>query len=281
MSAGGVLFKAAGLSEADAERLEALRSALARAAVDGVVTIAYSGGLDSRFLAWAAQYLGFGVRLLHIAGEHIGPEETAQAEAHARTLELAVETVRIRGASFETLAAAGRDRCYVCKRAFFTELKAMARDGSLCDGSNASDSRVFRPGVRALHELGIHSPLAESRWEKADIRRVGAILGFPEPAQASRPCLLTRFPYGAVPSKERLETIEQVEGFLEKNPAASGLRVRLRYPAGTPELHVDESSLGSFTPEGLRELLLARFGGELEGLKVVAMSTLSGYYDRI
>lgn len=270
----------AALSSVDAGRFEALQLALTRAAVDGVVTIAYSGGLDSRFLAWAAKRLGFSVRLLHIAGEHIGAEETTAAQRHAQMLGVAVETVHIQGVAYENLAAAGRERCYVCKLALFSQLKNLARDGRLCDGSNASDSRVFRPGMKALRELGIYSPLAESGWEKADIRRVGTILGFPEPMQASRPCLLTRFPYGAVPTKRALETIARVEGFLKNSPGTAQLRVRLRYPVGIPELHVEEASLKGLSTDRVRELLLTHFGDELNGLEVIAMQTLSGFYDR-
>ena len=87
-----------------------------------------------------------------------------------------------------------RDACAVCKRHIFTELLRIAGDAQLCDGTNHSDLAVYRPGRKALEELGIRSPLAEADISKDEIRSLGAALGFRNPGQMARPCLLTRFP---------------------------------------------------------------------------------------
>ena len=146
---------------------------------------------------------------------------------------------------------------------------------------NASDLTVFRPGRKALEELGVLSPLAEAGLSKADIRRIGAAIGLPAPDQAARPCLLTRFPYGVTPPREALDTVAEVEAFLETLPDAAGLRYRLRYPAGRPELHWEKSD--ALTEERLGRIALALFKAfpdALKGLTMRTFETLSGYYDR-
>lgn len=267
-------------------RLTALHRALVNAAVTQTVTIAYSGGLDSRFLAFVAKGLGWDVRLLHIAGNHIGLQQTQEAVALARAMGMTAEVVHVAGATPEQLAAAGKERCYVCKKMLFAQLKALAREGKLCDGSNASDARVFRPGARAVSELGVLSPLADCGWEKHDIRAAALQLGLPAAQQAARPCLLTRFPYGVAPSQEQLQTIAQVEAWLAQRAPTRRLRVRLRYPeAKQPQLHVERSSLPDRDNEAafledVRQTLQEAFAPRLVGLTVRALDQLSGFYDR-
>lgn len=263
---------------------EALKVALTCASKDGLVTLAYSGGLDSRFLAFAAKRLGFTVRLLHISGPHVAPGDTEEALNYAKSMGLSVELVHIDPTNLMDLVNAGRARCYVCKRHLFEALLKVAGDFPLSDGTNASDCLVFRPGRKALQELGIHSPLAESGITKDAIRRLGRDLGFEAPDQAARPCLLTRFPYGVCPTKAQLTLIAEVEHWIAANPTYQGLRFRLRFPNGvTPTLHVEEDSVkavGSENLEDLKEALQQVFGSRLEQLTIETQTTLSGFYDR-
>lgn len=263
---------------------EALKVALTCASKDGLVTLAYSGGLDSRFLAFAAKRLGFTVRLLHISGPHVAPGDTEEALNYAKSMGLSVELVHIDPTNLMDLVNAGRARCYVCKRHLFEALLKVAGDFPLSDGTNASDCLVFRPGRKALQELGIHSPLAESGITKDAIRRLGRDLGFEAPNQAARPCLLTRFPYGVCPTKAQLELIAEVERWIATQPTYQGLRFRLRFPDGvTPTLHVEEDSVkvvGLENLEDLKEGLQKVFGSRLEQLTIETQTTLSGFYDR-
>ena len=262
----------------------ALKEALTRASKDGLVTLAYSGGLDSRFLAFAAKRLGFTVRLLHISGPHVAPGDTEEALNYAKSMGLSVERVHIDPTNLMDLVNAGRARCYVCKRHLFEALLKVAGDFPLSDGTNASDCLVFRPGRKALQELGIHSPLAESGITKDAIRHLGRDLGFEAPDQAARPCLLTRFPYGVCPTKAQLELIAEVERWIATQPTYQGLRFRLRFPDGvTPALHIEESSVkvvGLENLEDLKEGLQQVFGSRLEQLTIETQTTLSGFYDR-
>lgn len=263
---------------------EALKVALTCASKDGLVTLAYSGGLDSRFLAFAAKRLGFTVRLLHISGPHVAPSDTEEALNYAKSMGLSVELVHVDPTNLMDLVNAGRTRCYVCKRHLFEALLKVSGDYPLSDGTNASDCLVYRPGRKALEELGIHSPLAESGITKDEIRRLGRALGFEAPDQAARPCLLTRFPYGVCPTKAQLDLIAEVEHWIATHPTYHALRFRLRFPDGvTPSLHVEESSMkivGLEELEDLKEALKHIFGSRLEQLTVETQTTLSGFYDR-
>ena len=263
---------------------EALAGRIAAAAPHGTVTIAYSGGLDSRFLAFSAKRLGYKVRLFHVRGPHIAPSETEEAVAGARELGLEPEVIDLSPLSLPELASAGKLRCYVCKRGLFTELKRRAGGEPLCDGMNLTDLSVYRPGRKALIELGIRSPLAEAKIGKPDIRRIGRELGFPRPDQAARPCLLTRFPYGMLPDEKKLALVAMAEDFIAADPFGRTLRFRLRCPDGvTPALHVEKSSLKDASEADVRALcgrLCAAFGAPMQGLSFEIMEKLSGYYDR-
>ncbi len=260
-----------------------LKSALTDASFEGGVTIAYSGGLDSRFLSFCAKAFGFNVRLLHVAGNHIAVQESQEAIDFAKDMGLTCEVVRLKLPTPQALAAAQKRRCYVCKSAIFSQLKALAAGGKLCDGTNASDTLVFRPGAQALKELGIYSPLQQAGFTKPDIRAVGKILGFANPTQAARPCLLTRFPYGVEPTADKLAVIAKAEEWIDNAPDTKGLRVRLRYPQGLPELHIEKESLTGKDETFIKDLkarLQAAFASDLSGLSIRVLDKLSGFYDQ-
>ena len=266
---------------------QALKTSIAAAAFEGTVTIAYSGGLDSRFLAFAASKLGYRVVLLHVAGPHMAPSESEGAVKDARDMGLTVTVITANPLGITELAAAGKNRCYVCKRHVFTELLKHAAGGRLCDGTNASDLTVYRPGRKALTELGIHSPLAEAGIGKPDIRRIARTMGMPRPDQAARPCLLTRFPYGMMPDAETLSLIAEAEDWLEAQPEARGLKFRLRFPNPQKRdeavLHVEKNSLGDRTEANLDPLvqrLKTQFSPRLDSLTCAVLEKLSGFYDR-
>ncbi|MFR4118428.1 MAG: PP-loop family protein [Bilophila wadsworthia] len=165
--------------------------------------LAYSGGLDSRFLAHAAQRFGFEPVLLHIVGPHIPPEETDYARHWAASRELAYEELPTDPLDLALVASGDRRRCYACKRNLFSLLKART-DLPLCDGTNASDAGQYRPGIRAVEELGILSPLASAGLAKADIHRCAALTGMEDPSR--KPGLLAdaapvRHEAGAFPAR--------------------------------------------------------------------------------
>lgn len=169
-----------------------------------VLAVALSGGVDSRFLVHMALRAGCRVVALHATGPHVAPRETLWARDWAQRTEVRLMLVEFDPLPIPAVTSGSPDRCYHCKRALMQALRrALPEDAAcapLCDGTNADDLAAHRPGLRALHECGVRSPLAEAGIHKAHIRTLGAATGLAAPEQAARPCLLTRLPYGMRPS---------------------------------------------------------------------------------
>lgn len=271
------------INEELAAKAQRLKENLLALSGKGPLCIAYSGGLDSRFLAFYALHCGLNPSLFHVQGPHIAASETAQALERARAMGLTPELVRIDPLANPAIWEAGRNRCYECKKTIFSTLLGLLPPGaSLCDGSNASDQTVFRPGKKALEELGIRSPLAEAGISKDEIRALGRELGFADPEQAARPCLLTRFPYGFRPSEEMLQTVARIEEFIANHPFGKTLAFRVRVPdSDGPQLHIARSSLPERPFEHLSRLQhdLRDAFPNLLGMPVEICDTLSGFYD--
>ena len=261
-----------------------LREQLAQIASDGDINIAYSGGLDSRFLAFCSMKLSFRVQLLTVSGPHIDPDDTKQALAYARDWGLPVTTLFFDPLRDAEIQQAADKRCYVCKKRMFAGMISKVVPGILCDGTNASDQTVYRPGRLALKELGVRSPLLDAGVDKSAIRSLAHTLGMPEADQAARPCLLTRFPYGMQLTAQQLQLVAAGERFVRMSPWGKGLRFRLRFPdMSTPVLHWDVASVRPLTGaqvEDLRRELIKAFPDALSGLRIEAVQTLSGFYDR-
>ena len=245
--------------------------------------LAYSGGLDSRFLAHAARRLGFEPVPLHVVGPHVPPEETAYARGWAEENRLPYEEVPVDPLELPLVAAGDRKRCYACKRELFSRLKART-DLPLCDGTNTSDAGQYRPGMRAVRELGVLSPLSLAGLDKAAIHRVAAGTGMAFPDQKPRPCLLTRLPYGMKPERETLGAIAAGEGAVRRFFASGGLpepdfRLRLVAP-DRAELHVLSTAFAALSSAAREELARVAAVPGLPPLCVVGVETLSGFFDR-
>ena len=177
--------------------------------------VAFSGGLDSRFLLYMLRMQGKDVMAVHVVGPCMRKKESTEAIAwlndhHIPFIILPVDTL-----SIEAVAANRKDRCYHCKLAMFTAIKAAVPGRMVLDGSNASDAREYRPGTQALRELGVFSPLAEVGLSKPMIQVLAAEQGMDRPCQPNRPCLLTRFPYNFTPTPDLLDRIAEAEDEVE------------------------------------------------------------------
>jgi pyridinium-3,5-biscarboxylic acid mononucleotide sulfurtransferase len=246
----------------------------------GPMTVACSGGIDSRFLAHATLRAGVPVQLVHVGGPHVPPADTAYVLDWAESCGLAVRVLRLDPLALPEVAAGGRDRCYACKSFLFSRIKAVA-SGRVCDGSNASDATEFRPGRRALQELAIRSPLAEVGLTKDMIRSLARETGLARPDQRSAACLLTRLPYGLAPDRTVLARLAAGEGAVEEALCAAGhaeapFRLRL-CETGAFELHL---GLRSSSTELLRALEMALCSAGFPRTPVLCMEAVSGYFDK-
>ena len=230
--------------------------------------LAFSGGADSALLLWAAREYGCAVTAYYGKTAFQPEFEYRDALRLARELEAPMVTVEADILSVPGAAANGPERCYHCKRALFTRLwEAARRDGHtlLLDGTNASDDAGDRPGMRALRELEVRSPLRECGLTKAEVRRLSREAGlftWDKPAYA---CLATRIPTGTPIVREDLEKVEGAENALH----ALGFRdFRVRIFHGAARLQVPEEQM-PLVLERREEILaaLGDFDGVLLDLK--------------
>lgn len=204
--------------------------------------IAFSGGVDSAYLLYAALQSGADVRAYYVKSAFQPQFELDDARRLAETLSADMRVLDVDILADETVAANPPDRCYHCKRRIFSAIaSATAADGYtlLLDGTNASDDAGDRPGMRALRELSVRSPLRECGLTKPEIRRLSREAGlftWDKPAYA---CLATRVPAGERLTAEKLENTERAEDFLFSLGFAD-FRVRLFNGAARLQLPAEQ-----------------------------------------
>lgn len=169
------------------------------------------------------------------------------------------------------------NRCYLCKRQIFMKIKEKAAEfgaDTVLEGTNEGDLHVYRPGIRALQELGIVSPLADAGLCKEEVRALAAEYGLKTSAKPSTPCLATRFPYGTTLDYEKLAKVEKGEDYLKK---LGFNNVRLRVHDDTARIEVDEDAFGRLTEHRkeiiahLKELGYVYITLDLEGFRSGSM----------
>ena len=213
--------------------------------------LAFSGGTDSALLLWAARTCGCDVRAYFVKTVFQPAFELADAQKLAAELEVPLTVVEVDVLAVPQAAANGPRRCYYCKKALFTALRARAAEDGypvLLDGTNASDDAGDRPGMAALRELEVRSPLRECGISKSEVRRMSREAGlftWDKPAYA---CLATRVPTGDAITGEALEKVERGEealfrlGFTDFRLRLLGEAARLQLPAEQMERAVSMRS---------------------------------------
>jgi uncharacterized protein len=206
--------------------------------------VAYSGGVDSAFLGWAARQV-LGERVLCVTADSPSyPDRHRQMALDvARTFGLPHEMVGTAELENPEYRANDPNRCYHCKHELYTRLTALAAErgfAAVADGSNADDRGDYRPGRRAAREFGVVSPLDDAALTKQDIRELSRRAGLPtwdEPASA---CLSSRVPYFSEVTPEKLRAIEGAEAELR----ALGFRVlRVRHHGEIARIEVAPEEL--------------------------------------
>ena len=228
--------------------------------------LAFSGGTDSAYLLWAAKEAGAEVQPYFIRSAFQPRFELADAERLCAQLGLTLRVLDCDVLAQPEIAANPPERCYYCKRALFTRLLAAAAEEGyslVLDGTNASDPEDDRPGMRALRELGVRSPLREAGLSKTEVRRLSAQAGLFTADKPSYACLATRIPSGTVITPAMLETVEQAEGLLA-GLGYRNFRVRLRDWGALLQFDAEQLVQAEQDMEHIRSLL----GKEFQELRI-------------
>ena len=231
--------------------------------------LAFSGGVDSAYLLYAAIQCGAQVRAYYVKSAYQPQFELDDARRLARELRADLRVLEADALADPRVAANPPDRCYYCKTGIFSAILSAARaDGFtlLMDGTNASDDPGDRPGTRALRELSVCSPLRECGLTKSEIRRLSREAGlftWDKPAYA---CLATRIPTGTAITAGDLERVEAAEGALFAL-GFTDFRVRLLSGAARIQLPADQWDRVSEQREAIREALSPRFDAVLLDLE--------------
>ncbi len=198
--------------------------------INNKTAIAFSGGVDSAYLLYAAVESGADVKAYYVKSVFQPEFEYEDAKKVADITICRLRVIEADVLSDERVALNPENRCYYCKQHIMSAItSAAAEDGYeiVCDGTNASDDADDRPGFRALGEYGIRSPLRECGLTKEDIRRASKKAGLPTWNKPAYACLATRIPAGEMITEEKLCTTEKAERILY-DMGYRDFRVRMR-----------------------------------------------------
>jgi uncharacterized protein len=210
----------------------------------GSLVVAYSGGVDSSYLAVRA-HLVLGSRALAVTADSasLAAVQRASALSLAQRFGFAHRIIRTRELEDPAYLKNASDRCYHCKAELFRQLLPLAEQSGFAHvayGLIADDLSDFRPGHRAAAEAGVISPLADAQMTKDDVRTLSLALGLPTWDQPASPCLSSRIPYGTAVTPEALHRVEQAEEGLR----ALGFReFRVRHLGETARIEIAPGEL--------------------------------------
>jgi uncharacterized protein len=220
----------------------------------GNVLIAFSGGVDSTFLASAAHQI-LGKRALAVTGKSVTLAqsefiESIQLAEHIGIRHRIVDTAEIKVESFGNNPP---NRCYYCKNELYTILRNVAIEENLSfivDGSNADDRGDHRPGMKAARELEVRSPLMEAGFTKSEIRELSKEMGLSTWDKPAMACLSSRFPYGDKITPEKISQVEKAEASLR----ALGFRqLRVRHHDTIARIEIPRDEIPTLFENGLAD----------------------------
>ena len=226
------------LTDSQKEKLDLLKQILVKL---GSLAVGFSGGVDSTFLlAVAHDVLGENVLAVTNDNAFVPNREVCEAKAFCMERRIRQIFVTVNPFEDEDIRKNSPERCYYCKRKIFGELIKTAKENGIeyvAEGSNMDDLGDYRPGLKAISELSVKSPLRDAGLTKDDIRALSKAMNLPTWSKPSYACLASRLVYGEEITEAKLDKIEKAEefliskGFLEERVRMHGNLARIEVPA--------------------------------------------------
>ena len=224
------------------------------------VAAAFSGGVDSTFLLKVAHDV-LGDKAIAVTARSLSFPKRELDEATAFAFDNSIEHIVVDSEelNIDGFSKNPTNRCYLCKSELFSKIKAIAQTKGIenvIEGSNSDDNGDYRPGLMAVAELGIKSPLREAGLTKAEIRQLSKKLGLPTWNKQSFACLSSRFPYGEDITPDRLRMIDQAEQYLLD---LGFHQVRVRFHGNLARIETDENGFAAMLDGKTRDKIDSRF----------------------